>query len=250
MSLSLEKGLRLLQTLSDRTDAEWHGLSLKDVAASSELDKATAHRLLRSLAKYGYVAQDERGRYAIGSAALALAHAAFESNRLVRRTLGIMRALHAATEETINLSERHELASVTIHEIPSTHQVRYTTRIGAASPLHLGASSRATLAFSAAPVRNAVLERPLERVTENSIVDLAALERTLERVRADGYAISFGERVPGTNSIAIPLLGSDGHAIGALAILWPSRGTAADRKRRETWPAMMLQQIAEVQGTL
>ncbi|MEA2689923.1 MAG: IclR helix-turn-helix domain, partial [Candidatus Eremiobacteraeota bacterium] len=79
MSLSLEKGLRLLQSLSERTDAEWHGLSLKDVAAAGELDKATAYRLLRSLAKYGFVTQDERGRYAVGSAALALAHAAFQS---------------------------------------------------------------------------------------------------------------------------------------------------------------------------
>jgi len=250
MSLSLEKGLRLLQSLSERTDGEWHGLSLKDVAAASELDKATAYRLLRSLAKYGFVSQDERGRYAVGSAALALAHAAFQSNRLVRRTLGIMRALHAATTETINLAERHDLTSVTIHEIPSAHQVRYTTRIGAASPLHLGASSRATLAFSAPAVREAVLAQPLAQVTENSIVDRAALERTLADVRRDGFATSFGERVPGTNSIAVPLLAPDGHAIGSLAILWPSRGAAVDRTRRQRWPALLLEHVREVQGTL
>jgi len=249
MSLSLEKGLRLLQALSERTDGEWHGLSLKDVAAAGELDKATAHRLLRSLAKYGYVTQDERGRYAVGSAALALAHAAFQSNRLVRRTLGIMRALHAQTSETINLAERHDLTSVTIHELASTHQVRYTTRIGAAAPLHLGASSRATLAFSAPAVRDAVLAQPLARVTDDSIVDRAALERVLERVRADGFATSFGERVPGTNSVAVPLLAADGYALGSLAILYPSRGTAEDRARRETWPGLMLDQIREVQGT-
>jgi DNA-binding IclR family transcriptional regulator len=250
MSLSLEKGLRLLRSLSEHTEGEWHGLSLKDVAAAGELDKATAHRLLRSLAKYGYVTQDERGRYAVGSAALALAHAAFQANRLLRRTLGVMRALHAASGETINLAERHDLASVTIHEIPSVHQVRYTTRIGAASPLHLGASSRATLAFSAVPVREAVLAGPLARVTENSIADRASLERTLARVRDDGYATSFGERVPGTNSIAVPLLAPDGNAIGSLAILWPSRGDAVDRERRAAWPALLLEHVREVQGTV
>jgi DNA-binding IclR family transcriptional regulator len=250
MSRSLEKGLRLLQALSEQSGGEWHGLSLKDVAASSELDKATAHRLLRSLAKYGYVVQDERGRYAIGSAALALAHAAFASNRLVRRTLGIMRALHAKTGETINLAERHELTSVTVHEIPSTHQVRYTTRIGAASPLHVGASSRATLAFSPDAVREAVFAQPLVRATEDSIVDASALERVLEQVRGDGYATSFGERVAGTNSVAVPLLAPDGVAIGSLAILWPSRGAAVDQERRTIWPAMMLEHVKEVQGSL
>lgn len=250
MSLSLEKGLRLLQALSERTEREWHGLTLKEVAAASELDKATAYRLLRSLAKYRYVAQDERGRYSIGSAALALAQAAFQSNRLVRRALGLMRALHDATGETINLAERHDLTSVTIHEIPSAHQVRYTTRIGAASPLHLGASSRATLAFSAPAVRDAVLSRPLERVTENSIVERDPLEQALEHVRGEGYAMSFGERVPGTNSIAVPLLAADGNAIGSLAILWPSRGAAIDGERRATWPGVLLEQVREVQGTL
>ncbi|HEX3463078.1 MAG TPA: IclR family transcriptional regulator [Candidatus Elarobacter sp.] len=250
MSQSLEKGLRLLQALGERADAEWHGLSLKDVASASSLDKATAHRLLRSLAKYGYVVQDERGRYAVGSAALALAHAAFESNRLVRRTLPLMRALHAETGETINLAERHELESVTIHELPSTQQVRYTTRIGAASPLHVGASSRATLAFSAPSVHDAVLGGPLARVTENSIADRDLLERMLERVRAEGYATSFGERVPGTNSVAVPLLAPDGVALGSLAILWPSRGDDVDRKRRATWPSLLLDHIKEIQRTL
>ena len=250
MSQSLEKGLRLLQTLGERADGEWHGLSLKDVAASSELDKATAHRLLRSLAKYGFVVQDERGRYAVGSAALALAHAAFQSNRLVRRTLTLMRALHEETGETINLAERHDLASVTIHEIPSRHQVRYTTRIGAASPLHLGASSRATLAFSPASVHEAVVAQPLARVTENSIAERDALERTLQQVRTDGYAVSFGERVPGTNSIAVPLLAPDGIAIGSLAILWPSRGHDVDRERRATWPALLVEHTQQLQRTL
>jgi IclR family transcriptional regulator, acetate operon repressor len=250
MSLSLEKGLRLLQALSARVEDEWHGLSLKDVSAMSELDKATAHRLLRSLAKYGFVVQDEHGRYALGSASLALAHAAFQANRLVRRTLPAMRTLHEFSAETINLAERHDLTSVTVHEIASTHQVRYTTRIGTVSPLHLGASSRVTLAFSAPDVRDAVLGAPLAAMTPDSITDRAALERSLDATRRDGFATSTGERVPGTNSIAVPLLGSDGYAVGSLAILWPSRGGGIDDERRVTWPAVMLEQIRPLQRTL
>ncbi|HEY4442176.1 MAG TPA: IclR family transcriptional regulator, partial [Candidatus Elarobacter sp.] len=194
--------------------------------------------------------QDERGRYALGSAAIGLANAALQSNRLVRRTLPLMRALHALSEETINLAERHELSSVTVHEIPSSHQVRYTTRIGAASPLNLGASSRVTLAFSPQAVREAVFAAPLAATTERSISDRAALEAALRTVRADGYAISTGERVPGTNAIAVPLLGADGDAVGSVAILWPSRGPAIDDERRATWPRLMLEHVRPLQGTL
>ena len=250
MSQSLEKALRLLQTLSERTEHEWHGFTLKDISAANALDKATAHRLLRSLATFGYVVQDDRGRYAVGPGALALAQAAFTANRLIRRMLEPMRAVHEKTDETINLSERNRLVSVTVHEIPSTQNVRYTTRVGAVSPLHLGASSRATLAFSAPSVAAAVLDQPLARATQNSIVERAALERSFEQVRRDGYAMSFGERVPDTNSIAVPLLAPDGHAVGAVAILWPSRGAAVDNTRRAAWPELLLESVRTIQGTL
>ena len=140
MSLSLEKGLRLLQA-PERTHRT------RVVRPSPE------RRRRRERARQG-----DR----VPPAALALAQAAFKLNRVVRRTLGLMRSLHEVTDETINLAERHDLASVTIHEIPSSHQVRYTTRIGAAAPLHLGASSRTTVAFSPPPVREAVFA-PLAR---------------------------------------------------------------------------------------
>lgn len=250
MSLSLEKGLRLLLVLSEHAKGGGHGLALRDLAAESELDKATAYRLLRSLGKYAFIEQDEGGHYALGTGALGLAQAAFRSHRLVQRLLPVMRAVHAATQETINLAERQDLVSVTVHELPSAAHVRYTTRIGAWAPLHLGASSRATLAFSPPAVREAVLAGALTPVTPASIADRPTLESTLAAVRRDGYAISRGERVEGTNALAVPLLDSDGYAIGSLAVLWPSRGDAVDEEHRATWPAVLLDAIRDVQGTL
>lgn len=250
MSLSLEKGLRLLLAVSESGAREFHGVPLKDLAAATDLDKATAHRLLRSLARYDFVQQDEGGGYALGNAARALAHAATQSNLLIQRMMPAMRAVHAATDETINLAERHQRSSVTVYEIPSPQQVRYTTRIGAASPLHLGASSRATLAFSPAALQDEILAGVLVAQTLGSITDPATLKRTLSEIRRTGHAMSLGERVTGTNAIAVPLLNAQHEAVGSLAILWPSRGASEDRRRKREWPQLLLDAVRDVQGTL
>lgn len=248
MSQSLEKGLGLLVALSDHAHDGGRGLALREVAAAGGLDKATAHRLLQSLRKFALVAQDERGRYKLGTGALALAHAALSSQRLVERMRAAMRRLAEETDETVNLCELHDGASVTVHEIPSTQMVRYTTRIGNAVPLHLGASSRVALAFSRPEVVDAVLAAPREAATADSLVDRDALVAALVRARSAGWAASFGERVPGTRAIAVPLLGDDGYAIGSLAILWPSRGESVDAERLRRWPGLLLDAVAQVQG--
>jgi DNA-binding IclR family transcriptional regulator len=161
----------------------------------------------------------------------------------------LMRTLAETTNETINLAELHETTSVTVHEIPSTQQIRYTTRIGNATPLHLGASSRVVLAFAAPEVVDAVLSGPRTAATAESVIDRAALEALCARTRSDGYAISCGERVPGTYALAVPLLAADGYAIGSLAILWPARGAEIDAVRVQRWPAMLREAIATLQGT-
>jgi DNA-binding IclR family transcriptional regulator len=98
-------------------------------------------------------------------------------------------------------------------------------------------------------LREAVLAAPLEAATPRSVVDPAALARLLHETREAGFAISIGERVPATNSIAVPLLARDGYAIGSLAILWPSRGGDVDDERRREWPALLLDAVRDVQGT-
>jgi DNA-binding IclR family transcriptional regulator len=249
MSASLEKGLAVLTTLAEHAHNGGRPLALREVAAASGLDKATAYRLLRSLRKFALVVQDEEGRYGLGTGALALAQAAFRSHRLVGRMIPAMRALADATNETINLAELHETTSVTVHEIPSTQQIRYTTRIGNATPLHLGASSRVVLAFAAPAVVDAVLSGPRSAATPQSVVEREALEALCAQTRRDRYAVSCGERVPGTYALAVPLLAADDYAIGSLAILWPARGAEIDAERVRAWPALLHAAIAELQGT-
>ena len=60
---SLTRGLGLLE----RVSAADHGMTLTDLAASLDLAPSTAHRLLNSMLRDGFVAFDERqGLWSVG----------------------------------------------------------------------------------------------------------------------------------------------------------------------------------------
>lgn len=241
MSQTLERGITLLMHLSDIALAQDDPkIALKDIAVAVKLDKATAFRLLKSLEKFKLVESDGKGNYWIGSAALVLSQAASRTNSLINQAVPIMRELAGLTGETISLAERRLLTSVTLYEIESAQAVRYANKIGAAAPLHAGAGPRAILAFSDQSVQNAILTGPLERFTAETITEPEQLERSLRKNRQEGFVVSSGERVSGTNSISVPLCGTDGYARGAMSILWPSRGAEIDRQRISEWPEKLI----------
>ncbi|MDO8301200.1 IclR family transcriptional regulator [Lacisediminimonas sp.] len=241
MSQTLERGITLLLHLSDiALGQDDPKVALKDIAAAVSLDKATAFRLLKSLGKFQLVETDGKGNYWVGSGALVLAQAASRTNNLIGQAIPIMRELAAFTGETVSLAERRDLSSVTLYEIESAQSVRYANKIGAAAPLHAGAGPRAILAFSEPALVDQVLAGPLEHFNAETITDPLRLEQALRKSRKDGFVVSSGERVGGTNSISVPLCGNDGYARGAMSILWPSRGAAIDRQRMRDWPGKLM----------
>ncbi|MEO8847022.1 MAG: IclR family transcriptional regulator [Casimicrobiaceae bacterium] len=249
MSQTLEQGLKLLMHLADLSaTTEGAKVPLRELAADCQLNKSTAHRLLRSFAKFGLVEYDDGGRYALGVTPLLLARGAMRGNEFLRRAIPVVRHLAEETHETVSLSERRDLQYVTVFEIESSHAIRYANKIGATSPLHAGAGCRAILAFSSLAIQSAVLKGPLQRLTANTITDGKRLAKSLEGVRKAGYAVSFGERVPDTHSVAAPVLGSHGLSRGAISILWPSRGAEVDRRRLRDWPALLKKSMENLQG--
>jgi IclR family transcriptional regulator, acetate operon repressor len=249
MSRTLGQGLKLLMVLADLCENEDGArVPLRHIAAAAEMNKSTVYRLLQSFSKYGFVESDESGAYGLGSATLLLARAAIGRNAMLAAAIPIMREIAQQTGETVSLSERRDLFNVTIYEIESTQPIRYANKLGAAAPLHISAGGRLVLAFSEPSVQAAVLSGKLERITPKTIVDPAKLRTKLTEVKKAGFAISSGERVPGTNSISVPVLQSDGYARGAMSILWPSRGNEVDRKRIATWPSMLMSAVQTLHG--
>ncbi len=133
----------------------------------------------------------------LGNAALA---------RLDLRDLArpLLEQLVRETGETATLSLPAQGEGVTVDFAPSPHSVSSRAEIGRASVAHATAVGKLVLAHT--PGRARVADEPLERYTPRTLTTLAELELAVADVRAAGIAEAAGEREPGLNAIAAPVL--------------------------------------------
>ena len=94
--------------------------------------------------------------------------------------------------------------------------------LGRRTPVHCTASGKAILAFGPSAVRERMLARPLEQVTQRTITDRAELEAELDAVRESGIARTHEELELGLDALAAPVFGADGEVVAALDVSGPS----------------------------
>jgi IclR family acetate operon transcriptional repressor len=194
----------------------WVGVT--ELATALNLNKAVVHRILRSLeSRQLVVADGVQGRYSLGPAAAAMGARALRNLDLRQFALPVLRRLQSETNETATVSTLVGLARVYLDQVVSQQEIKMTVELGRPFSLVLGASSRALLSASAPDLRSQAIE-----AAGLSAAEGAALERELDVIAAVGFAHSSGERQPGAASVAAPVLGPDGHPLGAISVCGPT----------------------------
>jgi DNA-binding IclR family transcriptional regulator len=218
---------RALSILEILQDGEPRPLSR--LAARTGLPKSTVLRFLRSLEQRGWV-QRNGDQYALGAAVVAVAHRYLTGASPAVAAAPAMQALRDRIGETVSLSAISGAVRVCIQEFPSSHELRHVHNIGSVGPLHAGASGRVLLAHLSEEERARLLTGRLPRFTPRTITDQARVARECALVRRRGYAMSRGEKTPGSVAIAVPLQTPGSNTTYALAIFAPEvRFRAQDR---------------------
>jgi IclR family transcriptional regulator, KDG regulon repressor len=206
--------------------------TLTEIVARTGLPKGTAFRILSSLSYGDRVVKDPlTARYMLGPGTWRLVQAAVDAQGslgLIARTA--LTGLWRSSAETITLNIRMGLERVCIEEMRSPLPLLHTAGVGSRIPLHVGASGKVILAFTAAEQRERILDcLSFDRLTSSTVTDRAALERELEAVRQRGWAVSMGERIPGAVGMSVPLRGS-ADLVMSLSLLGPAERLTADRR--------------------
>lgn len=197
-------------------------LGVTEISRRLGVHKTVIHRVIRSLTARELVVTDGNSkRYRLGPAAAALGARALKDLDLRAEALPILRRLQKETRETATVSELLGYHRVYLDQIPSPQEIRMTVEVGRLFPLHAASSSLAILAFSPPSLQEEVLEGSLERLTPQTKGSREELERTLAEVQRTGVASSRGERQRGTGSVAAPIFGANGYAIGAVSACGP-----------------------------
>ena len=134
-----------------------------------------------------------------------------------------MNELVERTGETVQLATVEDLSAVYLDLVESPHPVKLTSRAGARLPAHTSAIGKVLLA----ELDPDELERrldgvELERLTEHTITDPAALLDELGSIRRRGYSVDDEEFALGLRCIAMPIRDRDDRAIAALSVSMPT----------------------------
>lgn len=214
------KAARLLEAVADAGVP----VRLSELSRRTGIPKPTALRLLAALTAAGLVARvpgSSGGGYRLGARVLYLAGRVNHGDSLVIHARPILQRLRDATGETVGIYRREGQQVVCVECLVSEHAVRLHMQPGAVGPLHAGASARLLLAHADPDEVEAVLAGPLEPFTENTLVDPDVLRGELERIRREGYSVSFGELVPHTAAVSVPVRDRTGRVAAALSAAGP-----------------------------
>lgn len=214
---SVERALDVLLSL---TDGE---RTLTAIAATTDLSKATVHRLLTGLSSRAMVSQDPASAtYMLGPGCFPIALAVNEATGpLSAVARPHLEALRDHTGETVTIHVRTGTQRVCVAEVESKEAIRYTAGVGAVAPVHTGAAGKALLAFLDAWTLDRLLDAiTLDAVTPRTITDHQRLRTELKRVRARGWAESRGERVLGARAVSAPIRVEE-RLVGAISVLGP-----------------------------
>jgi len=186
-------------------------LGVTEIAAELSISKAVVHRILTSLKDRGLVASDATTRkYSLGPAVLELAARYREQLDVRPLALDAMERLTAATNETATMSIRSGWQRIYVEQVTPPLEVKMTVKLGVSHPLHAGSSSKAFLAFLSDAEQQAFFDSgALAAVTGATVTSVTKLRKELARIRAQGYAVSLGERQEGAASVAAPILDGD-----------------------------------------
>ena len=155
------------------------------------LHKSTVSRLLATLQQEGFVEQNpETGKYHLGWGVVTLAGVVLERLDLRQLVHPYLVELAQKTQETTNLTVLDGLSCINIDGVPSPHPIQYVGRIGRRTPTYCTSTGKVLLAYLTVDDRADYLPQSLTRYTNKTIVDRQALDAELEKVKAQGIAIS------------------------------------------------------------
>ena len=215
---SVERAVALLEALA----AAGAPQGTNELARRTEINASTVSRVLATLLDAGFVEREPGGqRWQLGLRLVHLGNAALARLDLRDLARPLLEQLVRETGETATLSLPPRARASPSTSCRARTASRAAPRSGA--PRSRTRRRSASSCSPTRPARSSALAEPLERYTPRTLTTLAELEPAVAEVRAAGIAEAAGEREPGLNAIAAPVLADDGRLVAVLGLQGPER---------------------------
>ncbi len=217
-------------------------LGVTELARKLDMDKASVHRLLKTLTEEHIVEQDiATRRYRLGLGILQLAATRLAQFGVIKVAVPHMEQLRDKTGESVALLARNGHEMVCIHTVESLQPVRLSYTLGERAPVHSAASGLVCLAEMPEAERRDLIARSRAAFPHSAVIEPAKLESLLAQVRREECAVSDKMYPSHVRAAAAPVRDAAGRLVCALAVAAPIHRIAM----RELWTrARLVRQVA------
>jgi IclR family transcriptional regulator, pca regulon regulatory protein len=231
---TLAKGLAVLSSFNK----ERPSMTLSQAAAAAGLSRATARRILRTLAELGYVEQSAR-QFSLSSGILKLGFAYLATQNWIEQATPLMRQLSEQFHESCSAAILQRTEIVYVARIPAGRIMSVSLAVGTRLPAFHTALGRIQLGF----LDNAELWRRLqslriEAYTPSTITDPQALFDRVQEDHVQGFSIVDEELERGLRAIAVPIVDRAQQAVAALNLSTHSTRTTRNEMRDRFLPTL------------
>ena len=227
-SATIGKAFKVLQLFRD-----YNVMTVSICEQELGIPRSTAHRLLVSLRDVGAIEQIRGGHFVLSLELFELGVLAPQRRSLDDRVGVDVEALAYRTGYRVLVGVRRGLEVVYLESangyLAQSQGVR--TRIGFRGPLHATSMGKIFLAYGGDALIEQVLADGAVPFTPNTVTEGERLQDILGGIRDAGYALSVGEFVPTTSSLAVPIRAGDGSVTAALAIVGDNESILRQRAR-------------------
>jgi DNA-binding IclR family transcriptional regulator len=213
----LDRAIAILRTLSEAGE---DGIKSSEIIEHLGLSGPTAHRIIATLERHGFVERERATkRYRLGLALFALGAKAADSTGLRRICRPALLRIAAESGDTVFLMARSGLNAVCVDRQQGTYILdSLTGHVGGQIPLGVGSASEAILAFLPEREVEAVLTANAKFYPTFNGLTAEEILAALPEIRRRGYAVDQGRLVVGISALAVPLRPPGRDVIAALTI--------------------------------
>ncbi|HBF36815.1 MAG TPA: hypothetical protein DDW50_05795 [Firmicutes bacterium] len=209
----ITKAFKILECIADNPDNN----TILTISRQTGIPKSTVHRILTILADAEVVGSKSRSGYFLTPKLLSLGFRGLGQKTMLDLAVPIMRNISELTKETISFHVISGTERICIYRVEGEYPISRNIKIGDRGSLLSGSVGKVMAAYMSQPELTKIIDIYLNagKITPDQIPKL--LEE-LGRVKESGYAVSLGERIAGTASLAVPILDISGSATATLSI--------------------------------
>ncbi len=221
-------------------------MTLGEIQQATGLPTSTVQRLVSNMVAQGLL--DRKGdRIRVGVRMSYWAATALKDLDVLAVVNPVLKEIRDKTGETACFFKVEQNFRVCVAVAETRHALRRDMYVGKVIPLHVGSASRILLAWDPGHAER-ILSAPLEPLTDGTVTSPDELRRLIVQAKADGYAITTGEREDSASGLSAPVFDAAGDILGALTISGPT--VRMPHAQCEAWIDLLVGYAEQVTRTI